>query len=442
MKIAWFTPFSKKSAIGKYSQSIIHELVKYCDVDLFICEKGELLDTHVKVYFYNVNQDLSKILNNNYELIIYNIGDNLEFHKYIYEVSKKNKGIVILHDYVMHHFFAGYYLIDKKDVDAYIRKMKFWYGEFGESLARRSVQGQNLPIWETDEVVKYPLFEEAIAGSLGVITHSNFLRKYVEANFCGPVSTIYFPSVANLETIQNEGISRENLGITGSQTLLLTVGHVNPNKRIDTTIKVLGKNQDVLPDFVYVVIGSCDHRPCYDELQKLVHDYKLQDKVLFLQFQPEEVLKAYLEQADIFINLRYPAMEGASWSLVEQMHFGKPILVTDTGFYSEIPDECLIKIPINNEEEKIESSLTELFVNQSKKQELGQNARAFASTAFTIQNYIKNFIEFVGQVKTYRPQLELIDKVSQEMLHMGVTPDMQVINKVSSTIHYFFYEHN
>ncbi|MBG1260438.1 glycosyltransferase family 4 protein [Nostoc commune] len=437
MRIAWFTPFSNKSAIGKYSKIIIQELVKYCDVDLFLCEKDKLLETQVKIYFYNSNQDLSSVLKN-YDLVIYNIGDCLDFHKDIYEVSQKNRGIVILHDYVMHHFFAGYYLRDKKDPDTYIRKMKLWYGEDGESLARMSVQGQTIPIWETDEVINYPLFEEAIAGSLGIITHSHFLKRYVEAKFCGLVSTIYFPSLANTEIIENDDISREKLGIADNKTLLLTVGHVNPNKRIDTTIKVLGKIQDVLPNFVYIVIGSCDHKSYYDELQKLADDYKLQDKVLFLQFQPEEVLKAYLKNADIFINLRYPAMEGASWSLIEQMYFGKPILVTDTGFYSEIPDDCLIKISTDNEYQEIESALKYLLLDQSKRLELGHNAKVFAYEAFTSKKYCENFIEFVNQVRYYRPQLELIEKVSQEMLCMRITPEMKVINKVSSTIYNFF----
>ena len=67
----------------------------------------------------------------------------------------------------------------------------------------------------------------------------------------------------------------------------------------------------------------------------------------------DNTLAAYYRDADVLCNLRNPALEGASWSLVEQMSLGKPIIVSDNGFYSEIPGECVFKISLENEEEEL-----------------------------------------------------------------------------------------
>ena len=39
-------------------------------------------------------------------------------------------------------------------------------------------------------MIRFPLFEEAVRGALGVITHSTFLKQHVESCFSGPVARI------------------------------------------------------------------------------------------------------------------------------------------------------------------------------------------------------------------------------------------------------------
>src|SRR3712207_8450571 len=41
-----------------------------------------------------------------YDIAVYNLGNNLAFHRVIYELALARPGITALHDLVMHHFFG------------------------------------------------------------------------------------------------------------------------------------------------------------------------------------------------------------------------------------------------------------------------------------------------------------------------------------------------
>jgi len=148
MKIAWFTPFSTKSAIGKYSQIITEELAKTCEVDLWISDTAELLDTTLRVILFSSEGNYQESLLA-YDYVIYNLGNYLDFHKHIYNISCQHPGLVILHDFVMQHFFVGYHY--GKDEAQYIRDMDYYYGPEARRLAAESFKFKRVPLWETDE---------------------------------------------------------------------------------------------------------------------------------------------------------------------------------------------------------------------------------------------------------------------------------------------------
>ncbi len=433
MKIAWLTPFSRQSGISKYSQSITNELINWCDVDLWVSEDVELLPTGIDVFHYHAGEDLSRRLSH-YDFIVYNMGNNYSFHKGIYEASKQIPGIVILHDIIMHHFFSGYYLLHKLDKNEYVRNMELLYGEHGRNVAIDIIQGKCSPIWETEEVIKYPFFDKAITGADGVIVHSHYSAQKVKQRFLGPVGVMYHPYTFDASKGRHNK-RKAVLRIPKDKILIITIGHVNSNKRIDRVIKILGTNKDLAEKVLYLVIGTHGDAQYYAQLQALVEKYDLKNVVNFLGFQPDKVLYAYMSNADIFINLRFPAIEGASWSLVEQLYYGKPVIVTDVGFYSELPDDCVIKIGVDREEAELLSALNKLIFEDKIRKGIGAKGRQFAMENFSAQKYAQSFIDFLDRVKYWKPVLELVDKVSVELNVMGETEDIEVIDRAAQEIY-------
>ena len=438
MRIAWFTPFTKNSAIGKYSQVVTDGLSKICEIDIWSAESDNLLPTRLKVFHYMPEDNLLQKLDN-YDYIVYNIGDSTIFHKTIYEASKKFKGIVILHDIVMHHFFARYYIIDKSNPEAYTNEMTVLYGAKGRDAAIDSIGHKRIPIWETDEVMDYPLFERTIEGATGVIVHSKYHSDVVKPRFLGPIEIIYHPYYSYSELANELSASRAELGLPPDKVIMISVGHVNPNKQIDKVVEVLGEDEEIAKKVLYIVIGPSDDDSSYlTQIRSSVEKYRLDDVVKFLGFQPEDKLRAFMSNADVFVNLRFPSMEGASWSLVEELYFGKPVIVTKTGFYGELPDDCIIKIDPNNEKEELRSSLRKLINDKCAREDIGKKGQDFAYANFSADKYSARFFDFLNTVQDFKPLIDLVDKVGKELDQMGASSEMGAINKASYEIQLMF----
>lgn len=436
MRIAWFTPFTKNSAVGKYSQSITERLSGNCEVDIWSAESDNLLSTKLNVLHYHPSENLEDRLKK-YDFIIYNIGDSIIFHKAIYEASKKFKGIVILHDLVMHHFFAHYYIIDKDDAHAYINEMAILYGMKGWNAAIDSISKRCIPIWERNEVVDYPFFEKIIENTIGVIVHSKYHADRVKPKFLGPIDVIYHPFYSYDNSVHNT--TKSDLGLPPGKVIVVSVGHVNPNKRIDKVIEVLGGDKELAKTILYIVIGPYEEgSPYISRIRSIVKKYGLEDTVKFLGFQSEEKLHDYMSNANIFINLRLPPMEGASGSLVEELYFGKPVIVTNTGFYSELPDDCVIKVDPLNEEEEFRRALKKLINDNHAREEIGKRGQSFAFKNFNTNRYCRSFFKFLNDVQYSKPIFDLTDKVGEELYLMGASDNISAVDIAAKEIYEIF----
>jgi glycosyltransferase involved in cell wall biosynthesis len=433
MRIAWFTPFSGGSAVGEYSRRITDMLARSNDVELWLATSEDITKTELGVIDYGRVPDALESLSQ-YDVIVYNFGDHLPFYREIYEISRRHKGIVVLHDVVLHHFFAGYYLHVRKDPGLYVEKMEEFYGLEGRLVADESIAANRPQVWEQDhEVLKYPFFEEAIVNAEGVIVHSKTHASLVRERWLGPVRAIYHPTYCG-ENGAAIGTSSKVCASSDSRLLLLTVGCLNRNKQIHKVIEVLGTNRDIAKRTRYVVIGPYDGGSEYfKEIEGLIARYSLESTVQILGYQPDDILNQYLCDADIFINLRFPSMDCASWSLMEQLLIGKPIIVFETGFVAELPDECVVKVP-SGDYHIMADRLRMMVANKAFRASIGASARKLAIQNFSVDAYIRSFVQFVEEVRSWRPRLSLIDRASRNLGRMGVDSRMGVVDVVASEI--------
>jgi glycosyltransferase involved in cell wall biosynthesis len=55
----------------------------------------------------------------------------------------------------------------------------------------------------------------------------------------------------------------------------------------------------------------------------------------------------------VLVNLRYPTMGETSGSVIRAMAVGKPLLVSDVGWFSELPDDAVLKVPVDEHEVRV-----------------------------------------------------------------------------------------
>jgi glycosyltransferase involved in cell wall biosynthesis len=211
---------------------------------------------------------------------------------------------------------------------------------------------------------------------------------------------------------------------------MLTIGYVNPNKRIHSVIEALAQTPELAARATYVVLGA-HPPPYYDQLQDLVRRHGLRNTVRFTDYAPEEMLHSYLHHADICLNLRYPATEGASGTLVEHSLAGKAMIVTDTAAYSDLPDDCVLKVLHAQEKQELPAALQRLASDEGLRASLGQKAREY-SERFHPARYAEKFLRFASEVRRDKPLLQLADRLASELSRMGVHTGMAINGTVST----------
>jgi glycosyltransferase involved in cell wall biosynthesis len=349
-------------------------------------------------------------------------------------MSRVFPGIAILHDFVMHHFFAAYCFEHLESPDAYVSTMERTYGIRGREAATEMLAGTPARIWETESVTDFPLFEEIIREGYGVIAHSEFFCDRVRAVFPGPVRRIPLA----YDTIQTGfPMSRKELNIPQDAALLVTVGHVNPNKRIHQVIQVLAEVRKQEPKLIYAVVGPWQDG-YYEQLTREVQRLGLQHCVRFVGAASDAVLNGYLAQADICINLRHPAIEGASASAVEEMLLGKALVVSATGFFAELPDDTVCKIGPNREATELGPVLLGLLHDRGARELLGAHAKEFATRTFVASGYVDQLLPFLNEVGAAKPLLQLADRCAAELKVMGVSPEMDIVDTIAQESYQLF----
>ena len=71
---------------------------------------------------------------------LYHIGNNPDAHGWIVAALRRRRGIVVLHDFVLHHLIAGL-TVGRGDGDGYLDAMQRDAGVFGRLIAHGVIDG-------------------------------------------------------------------------------------------------------------------------------------------------------------------------------------------------------------------------------------------------------------------------------------------------------------
>ncbi len=414
MRIAWFSPLCLRSGISKYTLSIVNTLSNQAEVDLWTPQKVDnfFLD-NVSVYEATLNKENIEKLEE-YDIVIYNMGNDITSHYEIYEFYKRKKGILILHDKVMHHFFLEYFVKKIQKPHLYNTLMEHYYGVGGKKIAEESFK-RNIPVWNTDAVIYFPLFEFCLLNACGIIVHSKETLQMISKKTIVPCKLINHPFyIYNYEYNNKPLLTKKALNIPEDKMILLSSGSIVPSKRIDKVIKVISENNKLKNNLCYLIVGNDDHEYA-DNLKLFISKYQLENTIKLIGKVDDHKLHSYIKNADICVNLRFPSTESASGSLIEQLYFKKPVIVSKVGFYDELPDDIVMKIDIKNEEQNLYNVLIDLLKNQHLRETISEKAFKFAEINFSVESYTKNLLDFIEKSLVNKFSLRFIDTISNEI---------------------------
>ena len=82
---------------------------------------------------------------------------------------------------------------------------------------------------------------------------------------------------------------------------------------------------------------------------------------------------------DVHVNLRSPTMGETSGTAIRALALGKPLVVSDVGWFSELPDEVALKVPVDDHEVETLAAALELLASRPDvRAAMGEAARELA----------------------------------------------------------------
>ena len=111
---------------------------------------------------------------------------------------------------------------------------------------------------------------------------------------------------------------------------------------------------------------------------------------------------------------------------------GRPIIVTDAGFYHELPDDLVFKVDPTSELSSLTSQLTRLALDPALRATVGARAAAWAKTAFSVHTYVARLT----------PTLRVAAHFGQIFADLGLQPNDPAVGRVATTLEALFIKNN
>jgi len=419
IRLAYFSPLNpQQSGISDYSEELLPYLAQYADVTLFIdgFKPGNLeLRNQFRWHDYRKHPASLDTLEE-HDVIIYHMGNDHRYHSGIFDTMCRHSGIVVFHDYALQDFFLGL-ARERRDTRLYLDEMACCHGDTErQRAAEYLIRGSEPP--HVFSPLTFPLNCRLARSAGGIIAHSEWSRSRLEKIAPGvPSAKINMPidsrrfSESSSKRVKHERVSIASFGL------------VIPGKGIERVIKALSLLRHDY-DFQFTLVGG-ENR--YFDVHEIIDAHGMHDRVTVTGHIPLAEFEQHMSETDLAVNLRERTVGETSASLCRLMAAGVASVICDVGWYSELPDNAVVKIPLDgNTDALLLAYLRRLIEDTSLRNRIGENARRYAASKHAIEHIAAEYMDFVESVVTGQARRKLIAGVAHELSALGIQgPDQQ-----------------
>ena len=299
-----------------------------------------------------------------YELGIYQLGNNAQFHRYIYGLAIAAPGLVVLHDLALDGLVRGLEMAnDPHALDA-VR---------AAGALRHRVTDPDVVMHEPLRVVWCAAVARA---SRGIVVHSAFCKGYLEnVGVRTPIFVVPHPVIEDEASMRRaEPRARElraTLEAKGAGTIVVAPGDINEAKCLPSLLEAIG----VLPPDVHAVLVG--RRIPGTDIDAAIADRGVGDRITVHHDVSDDDFRAWLVAADIAVDLRFPHRGEVSGSLSMAMVAGVPTIVSGTGTYLDIAEGLVVRVaPGPADPTELAARIGELRDDPERRARIGDAARA------------------------------------------------------------------
>jgi glycosyltransferase involved in cell wall biosynthesis len=351
------------------------------------------------------------------DLALYHVGNDPEHHWWIVEALRKRPGMVVLHDFVLHHLIAGMTL-GRKDNDGYLDAMQREAGPVGRMLAHGVVDGLLPPVWER-RAPEYPLTGEVLRYSTGAIVHSHYVERRVQDHgYAGPVWRIPHPAWPAPRTTAAD--------LPADRFVVGCFGHLNPSKRLPQLLEAFALLRSRVPEALLLLVGSLAPGLELELPEGAVHH----------EYVDEERLWSLLAATDVCVSLRFPTMGETSGVVMRAMSLGRPLVVSDVGWFADLPDDVAVKIPVDGGEvEALSTALERLARDPGRREAMGAAARALAEGEHELGHVAEAYAAALEEAAGGAAVRDAVRaEVAAAAAETGLSPDGEALGEIAERL--------
>ena len=386
-RVAYFTPLQPiESGISQYSEDLVPWLATALDLDVIVDGYVPTLAAALRPARIVPARRFDR---GRYDAVILNMG-NSPAHNYMVPHALAKPNVLVLHDVVLHHLMVWRAVQGRGGRETYRRVMRARYGAPGEAVAAQVLRGQNPPA-----MFDFPLNEDLIRAAHCVVTHSPSAAAWVERLVPEAGAHVVPMGVPPVDRVDRSA-ARAALGIAPGTFVILSLGRVNPFKRMPEVFRTVRRLVDEVPDTLLLMVGG--DSPNYD-VPRLARFAGVERQVRRLGYVPDADLPALFAAADVCVNLRYPTAGETSAAVLRLMSARLPTVVTDTGAFADLPDDAVLKVPANAYEgETLVAFLRALATDASLRAAIGTNAHTFVTREHTMRRAAEGYLDVLSDL--------------------------------------------
>ncbi len=207
-------------------------------------------------------------------------------------------------------------------------------------------------------------FKEGLSNASRIFVHSQEDLKYLKK--LGYSNVEFFEHPTTEFEDEDKQRLRNHFRIT-NQPILATHGLIHEGKGLLESISAAGILKEKYPDLLLLCINAVNPNnstssATFARMRKLVRDLHLQENVLFFpEFLELQEIKKLLHLADIVLMPYADINESASGAVRTSMAAGRPVILTNSRIFAELPVGYRIK---TNKPQLIADGAEELLANQ------------------------------------------------------------------------------
>lgn len=374
-----------KSGISDYSENLIYGLSEFFQVTLLI-DDYRLQNTKLYEDFDVVVHGRNKINPTEFDCRIYNIGNNPNYHSYIYDLALRCPGMVILHDFSLYYLAVGFY---QKQNNLY-GKVFQTEGPRGIHLIKDAVKEGKSLLEQKDLAALLPLNSEILSSPNLIMVHSNFTYNNIIERIRdrGKVRKINMVELKADEGVCiDKSILFEKYGIPQGAFVITSLGFIDPTKLNYLTCKAVERVRNkTSKEVVYVMAGDGDY---VDEL--------LCRWIIKTGYTSAEEFWSLILYSDLIVNLRFPSMGETSAALICALGAGKSCIVSDDAWFSELPDNVVTKVNHQNGSSELYENILCLIGDGQRRHEIGRAARQYIEREHNLRKISQEIFSFVSK---------------------------------------------